>query len=95
MWVVLGPVESEIGESAIRDEKLPKMKEGNKMPTARCTQLIAKGQILFHFYFLLFKLFLFFLLPLYLQGIYYNFGEIWVAQQPFLLFTYVLVISYR
>ena len=60
-----GPVESEIGENAVRDENLPQMKEGNKMPTARCSELIARA-------------------------IYYNFGEVWIAQQPFLLFTYVL-----
>ena len=38
-----GPVESEIGEHAVRDPSLPKMQEGKKMPTARCTELIAKA----------------------------------------------------
>ena len=38
-----GPVESEISSKSYRNPALPKQEEGKKMPTERCTHLIAKG----------------------------------------------------
>lgn len=38
-----GPVVSEISDKAHRDNSAPQTKEGGKMPTARCTYLIAKA----------------------------------------------------
>eukprot|EP01038_Epipyxis_sp_PR26KG_P011290 gene11290-15147_t len=38
-----GPVESEISDKTLRNPANPKQEEGKKMPTARCTFLVAKG----------------------------------------------------
>ena len=59
-----GPVESEISTKSYRNPALPKQEEGKKMPTERCTHLVAKG-------------------------LYHDIDEMWISDQPFLLFTYL------
>lgn len=43
LLVCPGPVESEISSKAYRNPALPKSTEENKMPTSRCTHLMAKA----------------------------------------------------
>ena len=43
LLVCPGPVESDIASHTIRNPENPVVPEGAKMPTERCTSLIAKG----------------------------------------------------